>query len=90
MSDIIVTSLSEFQDQLNQLGQGKTGMLYRGQPDSAWPVTCAAARRLTQDSSNPVLLSLIDSLLVGYLEFLIAKARMRQLFPNQVTCPRVR
>ena len=52
MKEITVTSLSEFQDQLIQLGQGKTGLLYRGQPNSAWPVTCAAARRLTQDSSN--------------------------------------
>ncbi len=81
---ILISSISEFEEQLNQLDLSETELLYRGQSDSSWLVSCSAARRLTQDPTNRTLPQLIDSLLVGYLEFLIAKARRRQLFPPQL------
>ena len=81
MNETVVTSVAEFQARLQELESDEAGLLYRGQADAIWPVSCSAARRLTQDPANPVEDQLIDSLLIGYLEFLIAKARMRGFLP---------
>jgi len=81
MSAIVIRSVAEFQAQLQELESDEGGFLYRGQADAVWPVSCSAARRLTQDPTNPIEDQLISSLLVGYLEFLIAKARMRGFLP---------
>jgi len=83
-NEILISSIAEFEEKLSQLDLSETELLYRGQSDLSWPVSCSAARRLTQDPTNRVLPQLIDSLLVGYLEFLIAKARRRQFFPPQL------
>ena len=77
----MVTSVAEFQACLQELESDEAGLLYRGQADAAWPVSCSAARRLTQDPANSIEDQLIISLLIGYLEFLIAKARMRGFLP---------
>lgn len=77
MSETVVTSVTEFQARLQELESDEGGFLYRGQADAIWPVSCSAARRLTQDPANPIEDQLIDSPLVGYLEFLIARTRMR-------------
>ena len=84
VNEILVSSISEFEEQLNQLDLSEAEFLYRGQSDSSWPVSCSAARRLTQDPTDRIIPQLIDSLLVGYLEFLIAKARIRKFFPPQL------
>ena len=81
MSETVITSVAEFQARLQELESDEAGFLYRGQADAIWPVSCSAARRLTQDPTNPIEEQLINSLLVGYLEFLIAKARMRGFLP---------
>ena len=81
MNETVVTSVAEFQARLQELESDEAGLLYRGQADTIWPVSCSAARRLTQDPANPVEDQLINSLLVGYLEYLIAKARMRGFLP---------
>ena len=77
MSEIVITSMAEFQARLQEFESDEGGFLYRGQADAVWPVSCSAARRLTQDPTNLIENQLIYSLLVGYLEFLIVKARMR-------------
>ncbi|MDE0632344.1 MAG: tetratricopeptide repeat protein [Caldilineaceae bacterium] len=81
MNETVVTSVADFQARLQELESDEAGLLYRGQADAVWPVSCSAARRLTQDPANPIEDQLISSLLVGYLEFLIAKARMRGFLP---------
>ena len=81
MNETVVSSVAEFQARLQELEADETGFLYRGQADAVWPVSCSAARRLTQDPANPVEDQLISSLLIGYLEFLISKARMRGFLP---------
>ncbi len=76
--EITIATVAEFHEQLGNLGtEDETNFLYRGQADVKWSVDCSAARRLTNYSANPIDDQLINSLLVGYLEFLIAKARMR-------------
>ena len=77
MSEIVITSVAEFQARLQEFESDEAGFLYRGQSDAIWPVSCSAARRLTQDSSNPIEDQLINSPTVGYLEFLITRTRMR-------------
>ncbi|MCY3899906.1 MAG: tetratricopeptide repeat protein [Caldilineaceae bacterium] len=81
MKETVVTSVAEFQARLQELEADEAGLLYRGQADAVWSVSCSAARRLTQDPSNTIDDQLLSSLLVGYLEFLIAKARMRGFLP---------
>ena len=81
MSETVITSVAEFRARLQELESDEAGFLYRGQADATWPVSCSAARRLTQDPTNPIEDQLINSLLVGYLEFLIAKPRMRDFLP---------
>lgn len=81
MSETVIRSVAEFHAQLKRLEYDEAGFLYRGQAQAGWPVSCSAARRLTQDPANPIEDQLINSLLVGYLEFLIAKARMRGFLP---------
>ena len=81
-SEITIATVAEFHEQLGNLGtEDETNFLYRGQADVKWSVDCSAARRLTNYSANPIDDQLINSLLVGYLEFLIAKARMRGFIP---------
>ena len=84
MNEYTINGLSEFQARVDQLNSGSKQFLYRGQPNASWPVTCSAARRLTQDSSSPIRRQLVNSLLVGYLESLIARARVRKFFPPQL------
>ena len=84
MNEATISSITDFQAQLDRLNLKSTQILFRGQPDASWPVTCSAARRLTQDSASPIRTQLIGSLLVGYLESLIARARLRRIFPPQL------
>ena len=81
MTDIVISSEAQFRAQLKNLDLGEAGLLFRGQADSKWPVNCSAVRRLARSLANPVESQLMNSLLVGYLEFLIAKARMRDFLP---------
>ena len=81
MTDTIITSEAQFRAHLKELDFGEAGLLYRGQANAKWPVDCSAARRIIKDLANPPEPHLINSLLVGYLEFLIAKARMRDFLP---------
>ena len=85
MNETVVTSVAEFQARLQELEADEAGLLYRGQADAVWPVSCSAARRLTQDPANSIEDQLISSLLVGYLEFLIDQARMRGFLPPGFT-----
>ena len=79
----VVTSLAEFQTLLPELTQEKEGFLYRGQRVSDWPVSCAAARRLAKDPTDLLeIQSLSLRTLIGYLEFLVAKAKMRRFLPS--------
>ncbi len=80
MSEICVASVAEFHAKLRKL-EGETDFLYRGQADAAWPVDCAAARRLKNNPAAPIEEQLMSQLLVGYLEFLIDRARMRGFLP---------
>ena len=81
MTNTMITSEAQFRAHLKELDFGEAGLLYRGQADAKWPVNCSAARRIIKDLANPPESHLINSLLVGYLEFLIAKARMRDFLP---------
>ena len=81
-SEITIATVAEFHEQLGNLGtEGETNFLYRGQANVKWSVDCSAVRRLTSYSTNPIDDQLIDFLLVGYLDFLIAKAKMRGFIP---------
>ena len=81
-SDITIATVAEFHEQLGNLGtEGETNFLYRGQANVKWSVDCSAVRRLTNYSTNPIDDQLINFLLVGYLDFLIAKAKMRGFIP---------
>ena len=79
MSETVITSIAAFHEQLGQLKHKDAVYLYRGQADVTWPVDCSAARRLAADPAN--LIETQRPLLVVYLEFLIAKARMRGFLP---------
>lgn len=81
MNETVITSVAEFQARLQELEPDEGGFLYRGQADAVWPVSCSAARRLTQDPTNPIEDQLINFPLVGYLKSLIDKARMRGFLP---------
>ena len=82
MTDIAISSEAQFRAQLKNLDFNEAGLLFRGQADSKWPVNCSAVRRLARGLAEPVESRLTNSLLVGYLEFLIAKARMRNVLPH--------
>ncbi len=81
MSETIIKTVAEFHEELRQL-KDKTGFIYRGQSNAKWPVDCSAARRLKKHSADKIEEQLIDHLLIGYLKFLIAKARMRGFIPS--------
>ena len=80
----IITTVAQFHARLAELEAKKKPFLYRGQPESHWPVNCSAVRRLTGFATNPIENQLIDHLLVGYLEYLIDKARRRGLIPSDL------
>jgi len=83
MSEIKITSISEFHEQLLKLkSENKAGLLYRGQSKESWPVDCSAARRLKDNSAHQIHHQLIDHLLIGYSEFLINKAKIRGFLPD--------
>ena len=82
MTDIVISSEAQFRAHLKNLDFDEAGLLFRGQADSKWPVNCSAVRRLARGLAEPVESRLTNSLLVGYLEFLIAKARMRNVLPH--------
>ena len=82
MTDIVISSEAHFRAQLKNLDFNEAGLLFRGQADSKWPVNCSAVRRLARGLAEPVESRLTNSLLVGYLEFLIAKARVRNVLPH--------
>ena len=84
-NEFVVSSVLEFHTQLIQLNPTNSELLYRGQPDASWNVSCSAARRLTQNTTHPFESRLINHLLIGYLEILLAKAKMRQFFPQVLT-----
>ena len=79
MSETVITSITEFHEQLGQLKPKDAVFLYRGQANATWPVDCSAARRLTKNSA--IETQLIRHLLVGYLDILISTARMRGFLP---------
>ena len=81
MEETAITSVVEFQTHLQELNSEEGGYLYRGQADAAWKVHCSAARRLTENSVRPISEQLISHLLVGYLEYIIAKARLLNYLP---------
>ena len=83
MSETVIASIAAFHEQLGQLKHKDAVYLYRGQADVTWPVDCSAARRLAADPAN--LIETQRPLLVVYLEFLIAKARMRGFLPPGVS-----
>ena len=82
MSETIITSVADFHAQLQQLVPADGVCLYRGQADGGWPVSCAAARRLTENAASPIENRLIGSLLPGNMEFLIARVRRAGLLPQ--------
>ena len=82
MTDIVISSEAQFRAHLKNLDFDEAGLLFRGQADSKWPVNCSAVRRLARGLAEPVKPRLLNSLLVGYLEFLIAKARMQNILPH--------
>ncbi|MCY3709507.1 MAG: tetratricopeptide repeat protein [Caldilineaceae bacterium] len=82
MNDIVISSEAQFREELKKLNFGEAGLLFRGQADANWPVNCSAVRRLARGLAQPVESRLTNSLLVGYLEFLIAKARMLDVLPH--------
>jgi len=82
MSETVITSVAEFHEQLRQRATGAAVFLYRGQAEAAWPVSCSAARRLTKDPADPLEIQNVSfRTLIGYLEFLIARAKMRGFLP---------
>ena len=83
MSEAAISTIAEFHEQLRQLNtKGETHFLYRGQSDADWPVNCSAARRLATHTPSPLENPFIRSLLIGYLEELIGRARMRGFLPG--------
>ena len=76
-----ITTVAQFHARLEGLDAEKKPFLYRGQSNSHQPVNCSAARRLTGFATNPIDNQLIDHLLIGYLEYLIGKARRRGFIP---------
>jgi len=85
MSEIVIESISRFHEKLLELElkpENKVGLLYRGQAEASRLVDCSAVRRLKKNSTNQINDQLIDHLLIGYLEFLINKARMRGFLPD--------
>ena len=82
MTEIVIFSEAQFRAQLKKSDFDEASYLYRGQADANWPVNCSAVRRLASNLASPVQSRLMNSLLVGYLEFLIAKARMRNALPH--------
>lgn len=79
-----ITTVAQFHARLAELDAGKGPFLYRGQPESDWPVNCSAVRRLTGFATSPIEAQLIDQILVGYLEYLIGKARKRGFTPSDL------
>ena len=83
MSEAAIRTVAEFHEQLRQLNtKDETRFLYRGQSDADWPVNCSAARRLTTHTPSPLANPTIRFLLIGYLEELIGRARMRGFLPD--------
>ena len=84
---VIATTVAQFHDLLEGLDTGKKPFLYRGQSDSHEPVNCSAVRRLTAFAGRQIEDKLIDNLLIGYLEYLISKARRRGFIPSDLGQP---
>ena len=84
MGETVISSVAEFQIHLQELESEEAGFLYRGQADAAWKVHCSAARRLTENSVTPIDPRLISHLLVSYLEYIIAKARLLNYVPHDL------
>lgn len=83
MSEAAISTVAEFHEQLRQLiSRDETRFLYRGQSNADWPLSCSAARRLTTRPPSPLGNTFIRSLLIGYLEELIGRARMRGFLPE--------
>ena len=81
MDDLQIANISEFQDCLNGLQESSPGFLYRGQPESQWPVCCSALRRLSPNQKCSSDDFWTSHKIVGYSEFLLSNTRMRQFFP---------
>ena len=84
MEETVITSVVEFQTHLQGLDSEEGGYLYRGQADAAWKVHCSAARRLTENSVRPLSEQLVSHLLVGYLEYIIEKAKRLNYVPSDL------
>lgn len=80
---ITIESVSDFHGWLRGIGS-KEGFIYRGQSNAKWQVASSAHRRLTNDHTGKTGHRLTGSALVGYLEDLIGKARMRGFFPPEL------
>ena len=85
MKETVIASVAEFQERLQKLDSDKRGFLFRGQADAAWKVHCSAARRLDQNAAKPISSQLINSILVGYLEFTVARARLLNYVPHDLS-----
>lgn len=81
MSETVIRSVAEFQEQLQGFESEGTDFLYRGQADVNWKVECSAARRLNRDPTKSIEDQLINLLLVGYLESRIERAKKRNFLP---------
>jgi len=81
VEELVVASVAEFQERLQELEPEERGYLFRGQANAAWRVHSSAARRLSDNSVCPINQQLISHLLVGYLETMIAKAKLRNYVP---------
>ena len=83
MNRIVITSVSEFENAINQLILDESQPLFRGQAEDVWPVSCSAARRLTVNHASQIEKPLMRFPLVGYMNFLTSKAKMRRLLPPE-------
>lgn len=81
VEELAIASVAEFQKRLQELEPEGRGYLFRGQANAAWRVHSSAARRLSDNSVCPINRRLISHLLVGYLEIMIAKAKLRNYVP---------
>jgi hypothetical protein len=88
MSDVEIASVADFHSHLRQLEPAERGFFYRGQSDSTWKVSCGAARRLAVESSDKTEIETVDShVLIGYLDFLVDRAKARGFLPHGFAAP---
>ena len=88
MSDVEIANVADFHSHLRQLEPAERGFFYRGQSDSTWEVSCGAARRLAAESADKTEIETVGShALVGYLDFLVDRAKARGFLPHGFAAP---